>query len=85
MTDPNPPDEFPDDPGQLDEAIGQAMLDAARQAALDAERYALDRSLDPPTDPGSFPKWSQISDPGTDERGPFWRPWRGDDPPPAVS
>jgi hypothetical protein len=78
-----PDDEFPNDLGELDSAISEAMVDAAKRATRDAELYALDRSLDPPTDPEDFPKWSEISQPGTDEAGPFWRPWRGEDPPPV--
>lgn len=44
-----------------------SVLDA-RQAAQDAETWALDRSLDPePPADHPIPPWSEISDPGEAE------------------
>jgi hypothetical protein len=68
-------DRMPNDLGELDTAIGNAMMDAADRATVDAELYAAEREQytaehgDP--DPATFPKWSEISEPGELDYGPF--------------
>jgi hypothetical protein len=71
-------DWMPNDPDELDFAIGFDMLDKALRGVAEAEQYAADRAKHEAEhgtpDPESFPKWSEISEPGTLEYGPYQQP-----------
>jgi hypothetical protein len=75
-------DRMPDDLGELDELIGFDMLDAALRGVAEAEQYAKARAKHEAEhgtpDPDSFPRWSQISEPGTLEYGPYQNPPTGE-------
>ena len=63
---------MPNDPDELDWMIGFDMVDKAMAAVTDAEEYAKARSLDPPPpDWRTFPKWSEVSEPGELDFGPY--------------
>src|SRR5262245_29882902 len=76
-------DRMPDDLGELDDMIAFDMLAAAMQGVADADEYAAERDKHTAEhglpDPASFPRWSEISAPGTEEYGPYTRPWLGED------
>ena len=69
---------MPNDLGELDERIGEAMLHRALLGVMEADEYAKARAKhiaehgEP--DPATFPKWSEISEPGTVEYGPYQDP-----------
>jgi hypothetical protein len=81
-----PMTEFPDNVDELNFAIGFDMLATALDGVLAAEDYREDRERytaeHGEADPSSFPKWSEVSEPGTEEYGPYTRPWLGEDDPP---
>jgi hypothetical protein len=73
---------MPNDPDELDWMIGFDMLDKALAGVTEAEQYARDRAEHEAKhgspDPDSFPKWSEISEPGTLEYGPYQDPPTGE-------
>jgi hypothetical protein len=70
--------DFPNDLGELDWRIGFDMVDRAMAATTEAERYAAERAAHiaehGEADPESFLPWSEVSEPGTVEYGPYTPP-----------